>query len=93
METINYENIKNLTSRGIKSSLKDPIKLVQKILDKVFNHLLFYIEEKFYSLFGIISPSVTGVTEAVKRIKESKTGEWGNSIELEGDFSDIFKLQ
>ena len=64
--------------------------MVQKILDKVFNHLLFYIEEKFKSLFGIISLSVTGVVEAIKRIKETKTGEWGKSIELEGDFSVLY---
>ena len=90
LKTINHENITHLTSRGIKSSMKDPIKIVQKILDKVFNHLLFYIQEKFQNLFGINSPSVTGVKEAIDRIKQTKTGEWGRSIELEGDFSDLY---
>ena len=68
LEEINYQNIKKLTSRGIKSSMKDPIKVIQKILDKVFSHLLFYVEEKFHSMFGVVSPSVTGVTEAINQI-------------------------
>ena len=48
--------------------MKDPIKIVQKILEEVFNHLLFYIQEKFKDLFGILSPTVTGVKEAIHRI-------------------------
>ena len=90
LKAINYENVINLTSRGIKSSMKDPIKVIQKILDKIFNHLLFHIEETFNSRFGLLSPSVTGVNEAMERIKNSKTGPWGRSIELEGDFSDLY---
>ena len=91
LKVINYANIEKLTSRGINSSMKDPIKVVQKILDKVFSHLLFYVEEKFHSIFGIVSPSVTGVTEAINcRFKKTKTGDWGNSLEMEGDFSDLF---
>jgi len=72
LNAINYQNIKNLTSRGIKSSMKDPIKIIQKVLDKIFNHLLFHIEETFQSQFGMLSPSVTGVNEAIERIKNSK---------------------
>ena len=90
LNAINYQNIKNLTSRGIKSSMKDLIKIIQKVLDKIFNHLLFHIEETFQSQFGMLSPSVTGVNEAIERIKNSKTGLWGRSIELEGDFSDLY---
>lgn len=48
-------------------SMKDVIMVVQKILDKVFCHLPFYVSENFHSMFGIDSPSVTGVTEAVKQ--------------------------
>lgn len=90
LKVINYEHIDSLTSRGIKNSMKDPIKVIQKILDKVFSHLLFYVEEKFHSMFGIVSPSVTGVTETINRFKKTKTGDWGNSLELEGDFSDLY---
>ena len=45
LNPISYENIEKLTSRGIKSSLRDLIKVIQKILDKIFNHLLYFIEE------------------------------------------------
>ena len=90
LKAVNFENIGSLTSRGIKSSMKDPIKVIQKILDKIFNHLLFHIEENFYLQFGRISPTVTGVKEAISRIKASKTGQWGKSIEIEGDFTDLY---
>ena len=90
LKAVNFENVEHLTSRGIKSSMKDPIKVIQKILDKIFNHLLFHIEENFNLQFGCISPSVTGVKEAISRIKASKTGRWGKSIEIEGDFTDLY---
>ena len=90
LKAVNFENVEHLTSRGIKSSMKDPIKVIQKILDKIFNHLLFHIEENFILQFGCISPSVTGVKEAISRIKASKTGRWGKSIEIEGDFTDLY---
>ena len=90
LEKINASNVQFLTSRGIKSSMRDPIKIIQKILDEIFNHLLFHTEQEFIRKFGFISPSVTGVQEAISRIKQTKTGDWGNSIELEGDFSDLY---
>ena len=31
--------------------MNDPIKLIQKILDKIFSHLLFYIEQEFHNNF------------------------------------------
>ena len=90
LQEVNHKNVVNLTSRGIKSSMKDPIKTIQKILDRVFNHLLFYIENEFNKKFGKWSPSVGGIDEAINRVKESKTGNWGNSVEIEGDFSDLY---
>ena len=90
LKTVSYENIQNLTSRGIKSSMRDPIKIIQKVLDKIFSHLLYHIEERFQIQFGMLSPSVTGIKEAIERIKATKTGAWGKSIELEGDFSDLY---
>ena len=74
LKEINYANVSSLTSRGIKSSMKDPIKVVQQILDK-------------YSKW---SPSVCGIDEAISRIKESKIGNWGQSVEIEGDFTDLY---
>ena len=87
---MNHKNVVNLTSRGIKSSMKDPIKIIQRILDRVFNHLLFHVENEFNIKFGKWSPSVGGIDESINRIKQSKTGNWGNSVEIEGDFSDLY---
>ena len=70
--------------------MKDPIKIIQRILDRVFNHLLFHVENEFNIKFGKWSPSVGGIDESINRIKQSKTGNWGNSVEIEGDFSDLY---
>ena len=90
LKEVSFSNISKLTSRGIKSSMKDPIKIVQKILDKIFNHLLFYVENEFNVKFSKWSPSVGGIDEAINRIKDSKVGNWGSSVEIEGDFSDLY---
>ena len=79
-----------LTCHGIKSSMNDPIKLIQKVLDKVYSNLLHDIETEFWRLYGKLSPSVTGIQEAIERVTTYKTGKWGNSIELEGDFGDLY---
>ena len=80
----------NLTCRGRKSSTKDPIKLIQIVVDKIYSHLLYYIENELIRLYGKLSPSVTGIDEAIKRVKNSKTGEWGRFVVLEGDFGDLY---
>ena len=90
LNSISRVHISQLKSRGIKSSMKDPIKVIQIILDKIFSHLLYYIETEFVNRFGFNSPSVTGVEEAITRVKNSKTGLWGHSLELEGDFTDLY---
>ena len=76
LKEVSFSNISKLTSRGIKSSKKDPIKIVQKILDKIFNHLLFYVENEFNVKFSKWSPSVGGIGVAINRIKDSKVGIW-----------------
>ena len=90
LKEINYANVSSLTSRGIKSSMKDPIKVVQQILDKLFDHLLYYVENEFNVKYSKWSPSVCGIDEAISRIKESKIGNWGQSVEIEGDFTDLY---
>ena len=70
--------------------MKDPIKVVQQILDEIFNHLLFYVENEFNLKYSKLSPSVCGIDEAISRISDSKTGNWGQSVEIEGDFSDLY---
>ena len=90
LKVISKENVKNLNSRGIKSSMRDPLKMIQKTLDKIYSHLLYFIETEFWRLHGKLSPSVTGIDEAIERIKKSHTGDWGESLELEGDFGDLY---
>ena len=90
LKEISMVTIENLTCRGIKSSMKDPIKRVQITLDKIYSHLLYFVEKEFSRIYGILSPSITGIDEAIERIKKSKTGFSGSSIELEGDFGDLY---
>ena len=71
----------------------DPLKMVQKALDKIYSHLLYFIENEFWRLHGRPSPSVTGIDEAIERIRKTHTGNWGESIELEGDFGDLYSNQ
>ena len=91
LRTVSYEKINELKSRGIKSSMKDLIKNIQVILDRIFDHILFYMEQHFHQRFGRMSPCVTGVLEALDRIKETENGEFGESIEFEADFSDLYR--
>ena len=70
--------------------MRDPLKMIKKTLDKIYSHLLYFIETEFWRLHGKLSPSVTGIDEAIERIKKSHTGDWGESLELEGDFGDLY---
>ena len=40
--------------------------------------------------FNTLSPSVNGKDEDITRIKTSKMGNLGSSIEFEGDFGDLY---
>ena len=91
LKTVDYEHVGELKSRGIKSSLHDPIRAIQNILDKIFSHLLFFIEKAFHEKYGLFSPSVSGINEALERIKLEETGAWGHSVELEADFTDLYR--
>ena len=90
LETISYEEIDNLQCRGIKSSMSDPIQVIQSILDKVFSHLLFFVEEQFFKEFNMMSPSITGVEEAIERLKDPKFGDFSTGIILESDFKNMY---
>ena len=89
LSKVDHTQVHLLRCRGIKSSLQDPIKIIQKVLDKVYSHLLFYIEGEFNTKYGRMSPSVSGVNEALERIKHLKTGAWGTT-QLDGDFENMF---
>lgn len=83
LKVVDHTQVHLLKCRGIKASLNDPITIVQKILDKIYSFLLFHIEEEFRLRFGRLSPSVSGVTEALDRIKTFKTGAWGTTAQLD----------
>ena len=91
LKTVDYEHVNELKSRGIKSSLHDPIRAIQNILDKIFSHLFYFIEKAFHEKYGLLSPSVSGITEALDRMKLEETGAWGHSVELEADFTDLYR--
>jgi hypothetical protein len=90
MSSIDHGNIKELKSRGIRSSLKDPLKTIQIVLNKIYGHILHFMEKEFHSKFKRFSPSVTGINEAIERISTSTTGDWGQSLEVQADFSDLY---
>ena len=92
LKEINHENVVNLTSRGIKSSMRDPIKVIQQILEKVINHLLYYVEKELILKYTKWSPSVCRIDEAISQINNSKIGNWGQLVKIEGDFSNLYLL-
>ena len=90
MSSIDHAHISELKSRGIRSSLKDPLKTIQIVLNKIYGHLLHSMETEFHSRYKRFSPSVTGINEAIERISDSSTGDWGHSLEVQADFSDLY---
>ena len=82
LKKVHRSELSFLTSRGIKSAMNDPIKTVQKALNKIYSHLLHFVECAFANRFNILLPSVNGIDEAILRVKISKMGTWGHSIEL-----------
>ena len=69
LKTVTNSKVKNLKCRGIKSSLHDPIKIIQLNLDKDLSHILFYMENRFTDRYGKMGPTVVGVNEVLKRLK------------------------
>ena len=90
LKVVDHTSIGQLKCRGIKSSLHDPIQVIQRILDKIFSHLLYYIELQFNTEFNRHSPSVSGVNEALERMKSIKSGRWGQSVQFDADFSNMY---
>ena len=88
--SISRDNLHELRCRGIKSLMNASIKVVQKCLDRGFNHLLYFVEEEFVRRFCLHSPSVTGIDEAITRVRNSKTGDWGSSFKFKGDLEDLY---
>jgi hypothetical protein len=90
LSKVDHTQVHLLRCRGIKSSLNDPIKIIQKVLDNVYSHLLFFIEAEFNTRYGRMSPSVSGVNEALERVKRLNTGAWGTTAQLDADFENMY---
>ena len=66
--------------------MKDPIKVIQVTLDKIFIHLPHFKEFEFYIRFGFGSLSINSIDKALAHdCKASHTSEWGLSLEIKGD--------
>ena len=72
--------------------MRDPIKVIQQILEKVINHLLYYVEKELILKYTKWSPSVCRIDEAISQINNSKIGNWGQLVKIEGDFSNLYLL-
>ena len=90
LQDVSYASVHLLKCRGIKSAMNDPIQVLQLILDKIYSHLLNCLEQQFMTEFGRLSPSVTGVQEALDRLKGTASGSWGRSVQLDADFSNMY---
>ena len=40
LKVLGKENVENLNCSGIKSSMRDPLKMMQKALDKIYSHYI-----------------------------------------------------
>ena len=62
----------------------------RKSLDKIYSFLLYHIEVEFRIRYGRLSPSVSGVIEALEHIKSFKMGAWGTTAQLDADFENMY---
>ena len=83
LPVVSPESVSLLKSRGIKSSLNDPIRTVQIILDKVFNHILFFMEQEFATKYSCYSPTVSGVDESLDRLRDTSFERFGRGRGLQ----------
>ena len=60
--------------QGNKKLFTEPLRVIQKILGKIFQHLLHFIGEQFHLRFSQLSTSVTGIEEAFSWTTNSKMG-------------------
>ena len=90
LKDVSYASVHQLKCRGIKSAMHDPIQVLQIILDKVYSHLLYHLELQFISEFGKLSPSVSGVQEALDRLRATESDDWGTTLQFDADFKNMY---
>ena len=85
-------SIDDLTSRGIKASLEDPVNSISAILAELSKTLFENLKREFKNRFGIDAPPKKGSDEAAKKLKNELLDEddWKSTMELNGDFSDMY---
>ena len=90
LKDVSHASVHLLKCRGIKSAMNDPIQVLQLILDKIYSHLLHHLEEHFMEEFGRLSPSVSGVQEALDRLRGTGSSGWGTAVQLDADFENMY---
>ena len=74
LKVILKEIVKNLNCRGINSSMRDPLKMVQKALDKYTVIYCIVWRTSFGDYMDVYHPAVTGIDEAIERNRKTHTG-------------------
>ena len=88
----NIEYINDLTSRGIKASMADPINAISSILAEVSKELYKNLQIAFKDKFGRDAPPKIGSKEAAELLKNERLDidDWKRTLEVNGDFSDMY---
>ena len=88
----NSDSVDDLTSRGIKSSINDPINDVSEILSNLSKEVLTALERAFEQNFKRKCPIVKGSLQTSGLLKSEKVGvsDWMHSIEVSGDSTDMY---
>lgn len=87
-----FYSIDELTSRGIKSSMHDPINSIASILSELSKTLYENLKTAFKGLFGMEAPPKLGSDQAMKILSQETFHEdtWKSSLEVSGDFTDMY---
>ena len=86
------ESVNELTSRGIKSSINDPINDISEILSTLSKEVFTSLANAFERNFGRKCPVVLGSAQTSNLLKNEKCSnqDWMNSIEMSGDSTDMY---
>ena len=58
----------------------------------IFPHFNLHVEKELILKYTKWSPSVCRIDEAISQINNSKIGNWGQLVKIEGDFSNLYLL-
>ena len=55
-----------------------------------YSHLLHHLKLQFISEFRKLSPSVSGVQEALDRLRTTESGSWGTTVQFDANFKNMY---